>query len=370
MRKKHLCVTALTFLLAFSVMGCGKKEEEPVVHPEPIVEESTETETETVETEENHDGMYQSELTGEWIDESLKDQRPMAIMVDNESTALPHYGLSDADIVYEMMNSTANGRITRLMVLVKDWEKIDMLGSIRSVRPTNVLLAADWNAILLHDGGPFYNDPYFAEGYTDHFSGGFWREKNGKAQEFTEYVTTEKDDNSHMTIEEQFAQYPNVTKEYNSYYKGQHLTFASEDLDLSSNSEAIDATDIKLPFSHTKSELKYNEKTGTYDHYVYGKEHVDAGNNNEVLTFKNVILQNCTFHQYDENGYMIYNCIDPGSDGYYITNGKAVPITWVKGGETEPTRFYDESGKEIEINVGKTYISLIPDDTWDDVKMN
>ena len=40
-------------------------------------------------------------------------------MVDNESIALPHYGLSQADVVYEMMNSTLNGRFTRFMVLVR-----------------------------------------------------------------------------------------------------------------------------------------------------------------------------------------------------------------------------------------------------------
>ena len=73
-------------------------------------------------------GMYRSELTNEWISESLRYQRPIAAMVDNEKASLPHYGISQADVVYEMMNSTANGRITRLMVLVKDWASITRLG--------------------------------------------------------------------------------------------------------------------------------------------------------------------------------------------------------------------------------------------------
>ena len=66
------------------------------------------------------EGMYISELTGEPISEELKDQRPIAAMVDNELTALPHYGTSEADVVYELMNSTKNDRITRLMCIVKD----------------------------------------------------------------------------------------------------------------------------------------------------------------------------------------------------------------------------------------------------------
>lgn len=144
---------------------------EPIPTSEPLEESGEEATPE----EEIRDGMYRSELTNEWIDESLRDQRPIAVMVDNESTALPHYGVNSADVVYELMNSTANGRITRLMVIVKDWANIEQLGSVRSTRPTNFLLAAEWNAILCHDGGPFYNDEYIAKPYTNNLSGGFAR---------------------------------------------------------------------------------------------------------------------------------------------------------------------------------------------------
>ena len=63
-----------------------------------------ETETEEVLPE----GKYRSELTNEIIDDDIKNQRPIAVMVDNESIALPHYGLTQADVVYEM----ENGRIS------------------------------------------------------------------------------------------------------------------------------------------------------------------------------------------------------------------------------------------------------------------
>ena len=114
--------------------------------------------------------------------------------------------------------------------------------------------------------------------------------------------------------------------------------------------------------------LKYNKETGTYDYYEYGAAHLDPVHDNAQLTFKNVLLQDTTFCQLDENGYLIYNAIDKGRDGYYITNGKAIEVTWEKTTENGITVFYDKkTGKEIEINTGKTYISLIPSDTWDDV---
>ncbi len=302
-----------------------------------------------------------SELTGEIIDSSLQNQRPIAVMVDNESLAYDHYGIAEADIVYELMNSTANGRITRLMAMVKDWGNITQMGSIRSVRPTNILLAAEYNAVLCHDGGPFYVDQYFAKDYAaEHFSGGFTRVDNGKSTEFTEYVTA-------ADLTEKFAS-TGYSTEYNEYRpeSDSHFTFVpyGTELTLSASYGSVSsANKVVLPFEHTNSTLLYNQSTGTYDYYAYDSQHLDA-EDQEPLTFENVIIQNSTYTKLDENGYLIYNCIDENRDGYYITNGEAIPITWTKAGETQITRYYDMSGNEIAINRGKTYISLVPDDIW------
>jgi hypothetical protein len=323
-------------------------------------ETTTEEATTEVETEEeSHEGMYRSELTNEWIDESLQNQRPVAIMVDNESTALPHYGLTEADVVYELMNSTANNRITRLMCIVKDWGSIEQFGSIRSTRPTNIMLAAEWNAVLIHDGGPYYINEWIAKSYSANFSGGFSRVNNGKSREFTEYVCS-------GDLESKFSS-SKYTTEYNSYYNGQHYQFSNTEVDLSSQSGSKDCTEIALPFPHNSSTLKYNESTGTYDYYEYGKAHTDPQHNNAQLTFKNLLIQNTTFSQLDDNGYLIYNAIGSG-DAYYITNGKAVEVTWIKSGESDITIYLDKTtGEQIELNTGKTYVALVPSDSWSSV---
>ena len=88
------------------------------------------------------------------------------------------FGLTEADVVYEIMNSTANGRVTRLMAIVKDWGKITQFDSIRSTRPTNIMLAGEWNAVLCHDGGPgVHVDAYLKQKYNNNLSGGFTRVK-------------------------------------------------------------------------------------------------------------------------------------------------------------------------------------------------
>ncbi len=305
--------------------------------------------------------MYRSELTNEWIDISLKNQRPVAIMVDNEKAALPHYGLTEADVVYEMMNSTANGRITRLMAIVKDWGKITRFGNIRSTRPTNFMLAAEWNAILVHDGGPFYINDWAAKPYSNNLSAGFKRINNGKNREYTEYVTTGELDNRIKAA--------GYSKDYNAYYSGPHFTFSDIEYDLSIYPEAMPCTeiDLSMAFPHNQSKLVYNAATNTYDYYEYGKAHKDPQHNNAQLTFKNLIIQDTTFSQLDKNGYMIYNAIDVGRSGYYITDGKMIPIVWAKTGESTPTIYVRLTGEPLVLNTGKTYIALVPSDSWQNV---
>ena len=373
--KKRLLALLLASSMVLTMSACGKKDEQPVdVSQELGVEAIPEEETEVVEVAEEDnkeevveetpgaedvlpEGMYFSELTNEPIDEALKNQRPIAAMIDNESLALPHYGVNQADVVYEMMNSTANGRITRMMALVKDWGAIEQLGSIRSVRPTNILIAAEWNAVICHDGGPFYIDPYLANDYAAHFSGLFSRVNNGKSREYTEYIMPGDLDKAFKNSD--------YSTEYDEYYPGQHFNFAPKaDPVKFAEDTSIPASKIKLPFKHNGSYLEYNEEDGLYYYGEYGKPQVDAGDVNKQTSFKNVLLEYCTFHQYDDNGYMIFNCIDSGKTGYYITNGRAIHVTWTKTSDTDITKFFDEEGNEITLNTGKTYIALVPDDDW------
>lgn len=368
--KRRSLLVGLLLACTMALSACGKDNEQPVTNTETgtsteaVTEEETEerAEFEIVTAEDAPEGKVVSELTGEFIDEAIKNQRPVAVMIDNEKTALPHYGVTEADIVYEMVNSTHNDRVTRLMALVKDWGAIERLGNVRSARVTNCILAMEWNAVLCHDGGPFYINAYTALPYLDNFSGGFSRIPNGKAYEFTEYIADGE-------LMKRFKA-NNVEVEYNNYYEGEHFTFANN-VDLGSSAD--EAVKIELPFPHNSSELEYNEEDQLYYYSEYGSPHLDPGNGNAQLCFKNVIIYEadmelCRNGDYiDENGYMYYDIIEKSGEGYYIVNGKAEPIRWRKLSATAPTEFFDEDGNEIILNVGKTYIGIVPSDAWSEL---
>ena len=370
-RNRLLLLSLVLSMTACSMVGCGDddKAEAPKTSA-PQIQVITDTPAISIEQpeapvdEETREGMYRSELTNEWLDEAIKDQRPIAAMVDNEKTALPHYGLSKADIVYEITNSTANDGVTRFMVMVKDWGSIEQLGSIRSVRPTNLQIIPEWNAVVCHDGGPFYIDDYLAKDYVENFSGTFSRVDNGKAREFTEYILP-------GDLDKNFDN-KGYSKTYNDYYPGPHYQFTSESnpVDMDSLNGVKSATKVTMPYKHNQPWLEYDEASQTYKYFEYGQAHVDAGNNNEQLAFTNLLIQNARYVKFDDNGYMMFHSIDYNRDGWYVTKGKAIPVTWSKEDELSPTHYYDLDGNEIVLNTGKTYVALVPDDIWSGLSIN
>ena len=202
-------------------------------------------------------------------------------------------------------------------------------------------------------------DEYFAKDYgKDHFSGTFSRIENGKSLEFTEYIAAGDLDSNFNNS--------GISRTYtNPAAENPHFNFVpyGQKVDLASTGMAVPASTVVLPFEHTNSTLTYNAATATYDLSCYGNLHVDA-EDNQVLSFKNVIIQECDYTLYDENGYMVYNCVATGQPGYYLTEGQAVPIVWTKATEDGVTKYFDKNGNPLNINTGKTYITLVPTEMW------
>ena len=122
------------------------------------------------------EGMLRSPLTYEWVDAETAQTRPIAVMIPNESEALPHYNLSQASVVYE---ANVEGEMTRLLGIFEDWRDLDSIGNIRSLRTYYVYWAFEWDAFLVHFGGPFFVDDLLAQETTENVDGNLY--ENTKA---------------------------------------------------------------------------------------------------------------------------------------------------------------------------------------------
>lgn len=122
-------------------------EPEPQPEPEPIPEPEPEPDPDLFVAEGNV-----NPLTGlcDGISDEALTRRPIAVMINNMIQALPQWGISQADIIYEML---AEGRITRFLAIFQDYSKIEKLASIRSARPYYMDIAQSYGAVYIHFGG-------------------------------------------------------------------------------------------------------------------------------------------------------------------------------------------------------------------------
>ena len=83
----------------------------------------------------------------------------------------------------------------------------------------------------------------------------------------------------------------------------------------------------------------------------------------EQYEVKNIIVYAVRYSSYTNGSSTQYQKIDNvgTGDGYYITEGKAIPITWEKTSHNSQTKYIvKETGKELVVNDGNTYIQIYP----------
>ncbi len=300
-------------------------------------------------------GYTRSDLTNEWITTDAAKIRPLAVMVPNNVNSLPHYTLAEAGVLYEC---NVEYEITRLMAIYDDWSSLERIGNVRSARDYFVYWAMEWDPLFVHIGNIWYADDVLSESQVNNING-------AKYDKYFYRVANRDYDQSAYTMGASVlkaAKDLGYSTEHTSLYVPGHFSFASKGnpttlTDVKGNKPAAyvslsEAYPIDQPY------FIYNSDDNLYYRYEYGVPHTD-GFTNEQLSFSNIIIQN-TYREYRQDGaYLIYKCHDTTHDGWFITRGTAVHISWKKVGEFGATKYYDDNGDEIILNQGKTMICIV-----------
>ncbi|MCD8379193.1 MAG: DUF3048 domain-containing protein [Lachnospiraceae bacterium] len=371
--KKSVMMLLACITTVCTLVGCtdsqGHSSSETVV----IIDESVETsgslseqtgEGSVSDELQDHESMVRSYLTNEWIDSDAASLRPLAVMIPNESSAIPHYGISEASILYEC---AVEGDMTRLMGIFEDYGSIGKLGNVRSLRDYYVYWAFEWDAILCHFGAPYYADDILSEETTDDLDGNvltapYYRTTDRSAPHNAYLDTTQVADVlSAQGIEATDRGLKDST----------HYLFADDDspnlLTQYEDADVCTYLDMSGSYPLTRCYFEYNEEDGLYYRFQYlagGTDgpHID-GANGEQLSFANIIIQCTESAVRDDEGYLWYRDVDTsGRDAWYITRGQIIHCTWIKETNYGATRYYDDDGNEIEFNTGKTMVLIIQDD--------
>ena len=121
------------------------------------------------------------------------------------------------------------------------------------------------------------------------------------------------------------------------------------------------ATHVILKYSlYQQVQLVYSSSMGTYYRYQHGDvPHLDA-ENGEQLNFRNVLILFAQTNNIegDTEGRLDVKLTGMG-DGYYISDGRYVPIKWNRASDTSELSITGMSGEKLTINRGKTFISVV-----------
>ena len=135
------------------------------------------------------------------------------------------------------------------------------------------------------------------------------------------------------------------------------VNFVEMDKNAAPNGE--DAQKVRVDFGANYSVFTYDEENHEYLKNFKDSPHMD-GISKEQLKFENVIVLETEIKPYPGDEVIKYVDWEGGENakGYYISEGKMVPITWSKASMYDPLKFFDANGNELQLNRGKSYIAF------------
>ena len=293
------------------------------------------------------------------VDED-SNKRPIAVMIDNNVGYNSHAGLQDSYINYEII---VEGGFTRIMALFKD-KDVDLIGPVRSSRHYFLDYALESDAIYAHYGWSPYAENDIKTLGVNNINGltaesAYWRDKKIAAPHnvFTNIETLYKYASS--------KGYSDETEDWKLLnYSADDITFKGPEINKETG-EAVEeddrivANNLNLRYSNYQlTSYSYDSENKYYLRSMDGKAHIDK-TTGEQLHYKNIIVMKVKNYSLDSYGRQDLDTVGSG-DGYYITNGYALPITWTKDERDGKTKYKYEDGKIVRVNDGNTFIQIIP----------
>ncbi len=318
---------------------------------QPTTTESTEPPTTTADPNLPQAGEVYSAINGTVIAEAASAQRPLAVMMDNFYAARPQAGLNEADIVYEIY---VEGLITRYMAVFQS-QLPDLIGPIRSARPYYLRLALEYDAYYAHVGGSMQamaDIQSFKMADVDGLSSGsdtFWRKSHKK-------IPNNMYGSAASLIDWANRRKYRTEATFDSWQFGDDYGApAAQSLDqLAITYCQGKGADDKF---HYDIAFHYDADSKTYLREVNGQPHLDEVTEQQLYA-DSIIVQRAKTAVIDSYGRLSVDLVGSGS-GYYLYDGKVIPISWQKPSERARTRFYTEDGQELVMKRGKIWVQVV-----------
>jgi len=287
-------------------------------------------------------------LTGLEVEEDISSVRPICIMMNNISYAMPMHGNSDASILIEM---NVEGSITRMFgVFSRITSKNSKIGSIRSARPYYLDWVLGFDGVYMSVGGSSTAMDHIRKRGVTHINGNvnteiYYRDQDrkaaGYAYEHTMFTTGQKFEDGYAKLD--------IRKEHEGAYDyGLRFT------DTAQTAAGTAATAVTVNMNSKKTTLfDYDSASKNYLISEHGDKFVD-GNTGEQVAAKNVLALYVKYrHEYSGSTTLLADMT--GGTGVYMCEGKMIDIEWALA-EGKGLTLKKADGSALELMPGHTFI--------------
>lgn len=281
-------------------------------------------------------------LTGLAADEAEETkQRPIAVMVNNHPKARPQSGLSQADLVFEIL---AEGNITRFLAIYQS-NLPDVVGPVRSAREYYFNLADAYDAIYVYHGAANFIEDMIQTKGVENINGATY-DNDGRV--FKRESFREAPHNSYLQLQE--VNGVAEEKGYETTATTPALNFSDEDI----SGEPAELVTIAYSSSRTV-QYDYNEESESYYRSSDGEQSVEL-NTDEPIEVDNVFIIETVHEVIDDEGRRQVD-LQAGGQAYLMQKGVVRQVEWAM---TDHGIVPVEDGKELDLTPGQTWVNVIP----------
>jgi hypothetical protein len=286
-------------------------------------------------------------LTGLPVAGAAAAARPaLTVKIENAPESRPQAGLEAADVVYE---EQVEGGLTRFLAVFHSTDA-DLVGPIRSLRPTDPEVVQPFGGLFAYSGGTtkfigqLRATPLQDIGYDNLPK--LYEKRRGKRAPHNVYSSTAR----LYSAAEEDAKPP---RPFSAFVPaGQPFAPA-----------APPAVHLSVPIGRTAVDYDWDAAAAGWKRTTNGTPHlVESG---AQLTSANVIVQFVTYRNspgdFDvlRNPVSVADVVGSG-DAWVLAGGKVVKGKWSKQSPEAMTAFTDAAGAPVALSPGRTWVLLTP----------
>ena len=286
---------------------------------------------------------------------------PIVMVLDNAEDAHPHWGISQADILFQIPN--AGKGATKLLALFADHYP-EQAGGARSARATMIPVATAWGAAFAYAGGATLKSSYVDVQtllkkwkMTGKLS---YNLLGNKYKERVDFIDSPHNLSCHVREIHDYL----VSKKVG--FSERPFLFTDTPLSRGDDVSAIEIRhygDAKEGHDNpaSRSRFTYDAARNAYIRSNSSGDFIDR-DTGEPVPFSNVIVLTVQVKWAEGYLYLGKHLVGSGT-AQIFQNGKHIEGAWARTSDTGRLVLLDEQGNELEMQRGKSFIVITNDVT-------